>query len=128
MAFDPEMLMPNPVPLRLSGAFPVLVSVTVCAADCVPDVCAANAREVGLKLAIGAGAAIVREKLAEEISLAGSVTCTVKVKVPDALGVPERTPVLELMVSQEGWPVMLHMYPVPLPPLAANVVLYATPT
>ena len=40
VAFAPEILMPNPVPLRLSGAFPVLVSVTVCAADCVPDACA----------------------------------------------------------------------------------------
>ena len=56
VAFGPEMLMPDPV--MLSAALPVLDSVTVCAAEAVPDGVAAKAREAGLRLAMGAATTV----------------------------------------------------------------------
>jgi len=85
-AFAPEIVMP--VPVMLSAAFPVLDSVTGCAADCVPDACGAKVSEVGLRLAIGAGAAMVIWKLPVATLLWESVTCTVKLNVPAADGAP----------------------------------------
>ena len=42
------------------------------------------------------------------VGLVESVTLAVKLTVPVAFGVPERTP-LELMESHEGLPLMLHV-------------------
>jgi hypothetical protein len=59
----------------------------------------------------------------EAVLLALSVTFTVKVVVTAVEGgVPERTPAA-LMLSHAGWPVTLHVYPVPEPPVAAKVWL-----
>ena len=80
VAFGPVILMP--VPVMLSAALPVFESVTVCGAEAVPDGCAAKAREVGLKLAIGAAGATVRGKFAEFELPAESLTVTVTVKFP----------------------------------------------
>ena len=77
MAFVPEMLMP--VPVMLSGAFPVFDRVTVCAADCVLDGCAVNVREAGLRSTTGPLAVTVMEKFVEDVRLAVSVTVTVTV-------------------------------------------------
>jgi hypothetical protein len=109
-AFVPKILMPVP-PVMASAAVPVLVSVTVCAGEVVPFACGAKTSKVGLKLAMGAGAATVRERFAEKLraGVAESVTVTLTEVVPAALGVPERTPVLALMVSHEGCPVTLQV-------------------
>jgi hypothetical protein len=107
VAFGPKI--PMPVPLMLSAALPVLDSVTVCAAEAVPDACAEKANEPGLKLAIGAGGVTVRGDCAKTLLLSESVTVTVTRKSPSAVGVPEMTPVLELMTSPEGCPVMLQI-------------------
>ncbi len=108
VAFAPEMLMPNPVPLRPSGALPELESVTVWAAEDVPDGCAAKAREVGLKLAIGAAAETVRGKFAEFELPTESLTVTVTVKFPSTVGVPERTPPGDI-VNPAGCSVAVHV-------------------
>ena len=42
-----------PDPAMLSGAFPVLVSVTVWVAEAAPDACGAKVSKVVLRLAIG---------------------------------------------------------------------------
>jgi hypothetical protein len=52
-----------------------------------------------------------------------SWTCTVKLGVvPAAVGVPESAPVEELIESQDGSPLRLHVYGV-TPPLACTVSL-----
>ena len=103
-AFAPAILMP----VMLSAAFPGLDSVTGCAAEAVPDGCAAKVSEVVLKLAIGAAAVTVREKFAETTRAAESLTDTMTAKVPDAVGVPERTPVNGEMLKPAGRPVALQ--------------------
>ena len=76
----------------------------------------------------------VRVNGAESVWLAESVTCTVKLALPFAVGVPVRTPALERLrfsgVSVLPPAVTVHVYPVPEPPVAANVceyALFATP-
>jgi hypothetical protein len=96
-----------PVPVMLSAALPVLDNVTVCAAEVVPETCAAKVSEVGLRPAIGI-AVTVMEKVAEAVLPAESMTVTLTVKVPAAVGVPERTPAVERL-SPEGSPVALQL-------------------
>jgi len=117
VAFAPEI--PIPVPVMLSAALPVLDKVTVCAAEAVPDACAVKAREPGLKLAIGAGGVTVRGDCAKTLLSSESVTVTVTKKSPSAVGVPEMTPVLVLMLRPAGCPVRLQVYG-GTPPLAVN--------
>jgi hypothetical protein len=99
VAFAPEILMP--IPVMLSGALPVFDSVTACAAEAVPDGCAVKAREVGLRLAIGAGAVTAREKTAEKLRPFESLTIAVTENIPATVGVPERTPAVDIF-SPEG--------------------------
>jgi hypothetical protein len=74
----------------------------------------------------------VRPKVAVTELLAESVTLTVKLGVPVAFGVPERTPAadkLKLTAVRVFAPeVIVHVYPVPDPPVAASVCAYAVPT
>jgi hypothetical protein len=126
-AFAPKMLMPMPVPVMLSAALPVLESVTVCAGEVVPLTSGAKTSKVVLRLAMGAGGAIVREKSAEKLRPAESVTITLTEVVPDTVGVPERTPPVD-MFSPEGSPAAAHLYG-EVPPLASNVMaVYGTPS
>ena len=56
-----------------------------------------------------------------------SRTATVRLKVPDAVGVPERTPVEGLIVTPEGWPETDHVYGA-VPPVATTAwAVYAVP-
>ena len=96
--------MPNPVPLRPSGALPELESVTVWAAEDVPD----GSKQEGLKLAIGAAAETVRGKFAEFELPTESLTVTVTVKFPSTVGVPERTPPGDI-VNPAGCSVAVHV-------------------
>jgi hypothetical protein len=53
---------------------------------------------------------------------AESVTVTVKLKVPAAVGVPERMPLLAKVIPPGSAPAeTLHAYPLPVPPVAASV-------
>ena len=54
-----------------------------------------------------------------------SVTVTVTENVPDAVGVPDMTPLAALIVKPAGNPVADHAYGV-VPPMAERVLLYAT--
>ena len=57
-----------------------------------------------------------------------SVTLKVIGNEPEAVGVPLRTPPPLKLIPAGNAPVSDHVYPVPLPPPAANVTeLYATP-
>ena len=107
VAFAPVILMP--VPVMLSAALPVLESVTVCAAEAVPDGCAAKVRELGFKLTTGAAGVTVRGDGAKTLLPSESVTVTLTRNSPAVVGVPEMTPVLELIVSPGGSPVALHV-------------------
>jgi hypothetical protein len=77
-------------------------------------------------------ALIVRLNVAVVEFEAESVTLTVKLGVPVAFGVPERTPAadkLKLTAARLLAPeVTVHVYPVPDPPVAASVCAYAVPT
>jgi hypothetical protein len=108
-AFAPKMLMPMPVPVMLSAALPVLESVTVCAGEVVPLTCGAKTSKVVLRLAMGAGGVTVRGDCPKTLLLSESVTVTVSRNSPAAVGVPEMTPVLVLMLSPAGCPVMLQV-------------------
>lgn len=57
-----------------------------------------------------------------------SVTSTVKLYVPDAVGVPEIAPLAGVILNPEGRDpaLTLQLYGV-VPPLAASVALYAVP-
>ena len=107
-AFVP--VIPMPVPVMFSAAPPVLDSVTVCAAEVVPDTCDAKLSDVRFRLAIGI-ADMVMEKLAEAVLPVESVTVMVTAKGEPAavVGVPETTPVVMLMPSPAGSPVALQV-------------------
>jgi hypothetical protein len=62
------------------------------------------------------------------VGVVESVTLTVKLKVPDAVGVPEIEPVEAVKLSPAGNEpeLMLQMYGV-VPPVAASVAVYAVP-
>ena len=74
----------------------------------------------------------VRLKVALTELLAESVTFTLKLGLPVAVGVPVRTPPadkLKLTAVKVFAPeVIAHVYPVPDPPVAASVCEYAVPT
>ena len=58
-----------------------------------------------------------------------SVTAAVKLKVPAAVGVPERMPVPAKIIPPGSVPAdMLQAYPLPVPPVAVNVAVYASVT
>src|ERR1700684_637616 len=67
------------------------------------------------------------------LSVAGacdeSVTAAVKLKVPMAVGVPERRPLLANVIPPGSIPAdMFQEYPLPVPPVAARVAEYGTVT
>jgi hypothetical protein len=58
-----------------------------------------------------------------------SVTSAVKLKVPVAVGVPERMPLSARVIPAGSVPAdTLHAYPLPVPPVAASVAEYDTVT
>jgi hypothetical protein len=63
----------------------------------------------------------------EAVAALASVTCTVKLLVPVAVGVPEITPVPDARVSPAGKaPEMIDQLYGGVPLVAASVALYAT--
>ena len=67
---------------------------------------------------------MVMETCAVVVAPAESVTFTLKLVVPSAVGLPEMTPPEDKVIpaGREVVPDTDHVYPVPDPPLAANVV------
>jgi preprotein translocase subunit SecB len=86
LAPTPVMLMPCPVPFKLSAAVPVFLSVTACVAGDKPTAVPANVRVVGVKLTTGAVPVPFRVTFCGE-PVALSATLTAAVNAPDATGV-----------------------------------------
>jgi hypothetical protein len=109
--------------LQLYGAVPPLaVKVALYTVPCVPPV-----NEPVVILTGGIDALIVRLNALVAACAVGaveSVTFTVKLKVPEAVGVPEMTPLDAVKVNPEGSEpeLILHVYGI-VPPLAAIVAL-----
>ena len=80
----------------------------------------------GLVVVIASVASTVSEKVAEAVLSAESVTVTTMLNVPAAVGVPEIRPAVErLSPAGNDEPLaaaQVQLYPVPVPPVAANVV------
>jgi hypothetical protein len=75
-----------------------------------------------------AAALIVSVNVAVAALLPESVTLNVIGNEPEAVGVPLKTPAPLKLIPEGNAPVSDHVYPAPVPPVAANVkALYATP-
>ena len=109
----------------------VLVPVPPVAANvwpyAVPTVPAGNELAVVIERAAAAALIVKENTFVDETPLA--VTWTVKLEVAAVVGVPPRTPVEEFRVRPAGSdPPDTVQVLVPVPPVAANVWLYAVPT
>jgi hypothetical protein len=72
---------------------------------------------------------MTRLRLAVADACDESVTAAVKLKVPAAAGVPERTPVLAKVIPPGSVPAdTLQAYPLPVPPVAVSVAEYDSAT
>lgn len=68
---------------------------------------------------------MTRLRLAAAEACDESVTAAVKLKVPLAVGVPVRTPLLAKVIPPGSNPAdTLQLYPMPVPPAAVNVAEY----
>ena len=77
----------------------------------------------------GPAAAMTRLRFAAAEACDESVTAAVKLNVPVAAGVPERTPLLAKVTPPGSDPAdTLQLYPVPVPPAAVSVAEYETLT
>jgi hypothetical protein len=110
-------------PLSLYATLPVPPVVVNCWLQAWPQVSAVI--EVGLRERAGL---MVRESFCVAVSPTLSVAVTLTVKLPLAVGVPLKVPVLGVKARPLGR-VPLSLYvTLPVPPLAVNFWLYATPT
>ena len=80
----------------------------------------------GLVVVMVSVASTVSEKVADAVFCAESVTVTTMLNVPAAVGAPEIRPAVErLSPAGNDEPLaaaQVQLYPVPVPPVAANVV------